>query len=169
MDRVSTIWWLGSDGSNLHKLTDTFSKSESGPVFSPDGTEIVFSQLDPQAANSDLWLVDPNGTIIGQLTDTPAVSEYPLAWQPCDARSVRVDAADIRGTALTDPARYPLLAQYLTVAIAIVAVALMPLLPNRSGSGSRPSSSWLGVLLMATRNARRFRAPRRRRQMDVDE
>ena len=82
MDRVSTIWWLGSDGSNLHKLTDTFSKSESGPVFSPDGTEIVFSQLDPQAANSDLWLIDPNGTIIGQLTDPPAVSEYPLAWQP---------------------------------------------------------------------------------------
>jgi Tol biopolymer transport system component len=73
---------LGSDGSNLHKLTDTFSKSESGRVFSPDGTEIMFSQLDPQAANSDLWLMDPNGTIIGQLTDTPAVSEYPLAWQP---------------------------------------------------------------------------------------
>jgi Tol biopolymer transport system component len=73
---------VGIRWSNLHKLTDTFSKSESGPVFSPDGTEIVFSQLDPQAANSDLWLMDPNGTIIGQLTDTPAVSEYPLAWQP---------------------------------------------------------------------------------------
>lgn len=73
----------------------------------------------------------------------------------------------IRGTALTDPIRYPLLAQSLTVAIAIVAVALMPLLPNRSGSGSRPSSSWLGVLFVAIRNARRFRAPRRRRQMDV--
>lgn len=69
MEWVSTIWWLGSDGSNLQ-------------VFSPDGTEIVFSQLDPQAANSDLWLMDPNGTIIGQLTDTPAVSEYSLAWQP---------------------------------------------------------------------------------------
>ena len=45
--------------------------SESGPVFSPDGTEIVSSQLDPQAANRDLWLMDPNGTIIRQLTDTP--------------------------------------------------------------------------------------------------
>ena len=76
------IWWVGSDGSNLHKLTDTFSKSEYGPVFSPDGTEIVFSLLDPQATNSDLWLMDPNGTILGQLTDTPAVDEYPFAWQP---------------------------------------------------------------------------------------
>jgi Tol biopolymer transport system component len=75
------IWWVGSDGSNLHKLTDTFSKSENGPVFSPDGTEIVFSLLDPPATNSDLWLMDPNGTILGQLTDTPAVFEYPIAWQ----------------------------------------------------------------------------------------
>lgn len=76
------IWWVGSDGSNLHKLTDTFSKSESGPIFSPDGTEIVFSRLDPPATNTDLWLMDPNGTILGQLTDTPAVYEYPIAWQP---------------------------------------------------------------------------------------
>jgi WD40-like Beta Propeller Repeat len=76
------IWWVGSDGSNLHKLTDTFSESESGPVFSPDGTEIVFSLLDPQATDRDLWLMDPNGTILSQLTDTPTVDEYPLAWQP---------------------------------------------------------------------------------------
>ena len=55
---------VGIRWSNLHKLTDRFSKSESGPVFSPDGTEIVFSQLDPQAAKSDLWLMDPDGTII---------------------------------------------------------------------------------------------------------
>jgi Tol biopolymer transport system component len=76
------IWWVGSDGSNLHKLTDTFSKSESGPVFSPDGTEMVFSISGAGANNADLWFMDPNGAIIGQLTDTPAVSEYPLAWQP---------------------------------------------------------------------------------------
>jgi Tol biopolymer transport system component len=45
--------------------------SESGPVFSSDGTEIVFSQLDPQAANRDLWRMDPNGTTIRQLTRVP--------------------------------------------------------------------------------------------------
>jgi Tol biopolymer transport system component len=75
------IWWVGADGSNLHKLTDTFSKDESGPIFSPDGAEIVFSITGAGAANADLWFMDPNGTILGQLTDTPAVDEYPLAWQ----------------------------------------------------------------------------------------
>jgi Tol biopolymer transport system component len=76
------IWWVGADGSNLHKLTDTISVSESGPVFSPDGTEIVFSLVDPPSENSDLWLMDPTGGNLTQLTDTPASFEYPLAWRP---------------------------------------------------------------------------------------
>jgi Tol biopolymer transport system component len=76
------IWWVASDGSNLHKLTDTITESESGPVFSPDGTEIVFSEVDPPSDNSDLWLMDTTGGNLTQLTDTPASFEYPLAWQP---------------------------------------------------------------------------------------
>ena len=48
--------------------------SESGPVFSLDGTEIASSPLDPQPANRDLWLMDPNGTIIRQLTRVPQTS-----------------------------------------------------------------------------------------------
>jgi len=76
------IWWVGSDGSNLHKLTDTFSTSEAGAVFSPDGTRIVFSLMGPQDTTSDLWLMDPNGANMTQLTDTPGSYEYPLAWQP---------------------------------------------------------------------------------------
>ena len=76
------IWWVASDGSNLHKLTDSVSESEAGPVFSPDGTEIVFSRVDPPSDDSDLWLMDPTGGNLTQLTDTPASFEYPLAWQP---------------------------------------------------------------------------------------
>jgi Tol biopolymer transport system component len=76
------IWWVASDGSNLHKLTDTNSTSESGPVFSPDGTEIVFSKLDPHADFADMWLMDPSGGSLTQLTNTPTASEFPLAWQP---------------------------------------------------------------------------------------
>jgi Tol biopolymer transport system component len=78
---VPDIWWVGADGSNLHRLTQTGEASEAGPVFSPDGTEIVFSLLQPNATESDLWLMAPDGTNLTQLTDTPAQYEYPLAWQ----------------------------------------------------------------------------------------
>ncbi len=67
------IWWVGADGSNLHKLTTTFSKSESGAVF---------SRLNRHASNSDLYLVDTGGTDADQLTDTPDRDEYPLEWEP---------------------------------------------------------------------------------------
>jgi Tol biopolymer transport system component len=76
------IWWVGADGSNLHRLTQTDTASESSPVFSPDGTEIVFSLLEPNTTESDLWLMAPDGTNLTQLTDTPARTEYPRAWQP---------------------------------------------------------------------------------------
>jgi Tol biopolymer transport system component len=76
------IWSVGSDGSDLHKLTDTSSTSESGPVFSPDGSEIVFAKRDGATDISDLWLMDPSGGNLTQRTDTPAVSEFPIAWQP---------------------------------------------------------------------------------------
>ena len=76
------IWWVDADGSNLHKLTTTFSRSESGPVFSPDGSKVVFSRLNRQASTSDLYLVDMDGTDANRLTDTPDRDEYPLAWEP---------------------------------------------------------------------------------------
>lgn len=76
------IWWVGADGSNLHRLTKTDTASESGPVFSPDGTEIVFTLLEPNATEADLWLMTPDGANLTQLTDTAARSEYSIAWQP---------------------------------------------------------------------------------------
>ena len=76
------IWWVDADGSNLHKLTTTFSKSESGPVFSPDGSKVVFSRLNRHASHADLYLVDTEGADADQLTDTPDRDEYPLAWEP---------------------------------------------------------------------------------------
>jgi Tol biopolymer transport system component len=76
------IWWVGVDGSHLHKLTDTDKTSESGPTFSPDGTEVVFSVLQPHATETDLWLMAPDGTNVTQLTSTTASGEYPIAWLP---------------------------------------------------------------------------------------
>jgi Tol biopolymer transport system component len=75
------VWWVGEDGSNLHRLTHTFSTSESGPVFSPDGSKVVFASLGRHAGDSSLRLMDSNGTHIEPVTDTPDRDDYPLAWR----------------------------------------------------------------------------------------
>jgi Tol biopolymer transport system component len=76
------IWSVDADGSNLHRLTRTTTASESAPVFSPDGTLIVFSVLDAAANRDDLWTMNADGSNITQLTNTAKRSEYSLAWQP---------------------------------------------------------------------------------------
>jgi len=76
------VWWVGADGTNLHRLTHTFSTSEFGPVFSPDGNKIVFSSLARHARDADLRLMNADGTARDKLTDTPERDEYPVAWRP---------------------------------------------------------------------------------------
>lgn len=76
------IWSVDVDGSDLHRLTKTTTMSENGPVFSPDGTRIVFSVPDATTDERDLWVMDIDGSNVTQLTDTPHRSEYSIAWQP---------------------------------------------------------------------------------------
>jgi hypothetical protein len=57
------IWTLNSDGSNLRRLTD-FSALD--PSFSPDGTEIVYT--DTRVENGWLWIMNLDGSNKRQIT-----------------------------------------------------------------------------------------------------
>jgi Tol biopolymer transport system component len=76
------IWSVNADGSDLHRLTKTTTRSEHGAVFSPDGTKIVFSAPDMNSDELDLWLMDADGSNVTNLTTTPRRGEYSLAWRP---------------------------------------------------------------------------------------
>jgi Tol biopolymer transport system component len=72
------IWWVDSDGSNLHRLTHT-TLSEYAPVFSPDGLRIVYARR--FRLFNELWIMDSDGANQAQLLVRPDGSEYPLAWR----------------------------------------------------------------------------------------
>jgi WD40 repeat protein len=74
------IWWVNSDGSNLHKLTHT-TLSEFDPVFSPDGLHIVYARR-ARIYSNELWTMDSDGGNQTQLLARPSGQEYPLAWRP---------------------------------------------------------------------------------------
>jgi len=75
------IWWVAADGAGRRKLTDTASRSETGPIFSPDGTN-VFSKLDTEGRDWDLRLMGSDGRNLGKIVNTPTQAEAPLAWLP---------------------------------------------------------------------------------------
>ncbi len=66
------LFIAASDGSNEHPLLSS-QDSDYDPVWSPDGSSIVFTS--DRAGSADLFLVKPDGTGLEQLTNDPAYDD----------------------------------------------------------------------------------------------
>jgi TolB protein len=76
--RVSHLYVLNVASGRLQQLS--FDETEDGrPVWSPDGSQLVFSSR--RNGNMDLWLINADGTNRRRLTNHPANDRYP-AWSP---------------------------------------------------------------------------------------
>ena len=78
------IYVMDEDGSNVTQLTN-HPHTDSGPVWSPDGTRIAFSSLRDDPMNIDrnweVYVMDANGGNPVRLTQEPLVDGLP-AWSP---------------------------------------------------------------------------------------
>lgn len=84
-DEGSSIFVIDADGSNLQRLTET-DAFERQPVWSPDGTKIVFTRTtfvseEDGEGSSDIYLVNVDGSGTIQLTDHPGQDRWPT-WLP---------------------------------------------------------------------------------------
>ena len=84
---LGEIWKMRSDGTEMVELLpgDTL---DFGPVFSPDGSKIAFYRdANPgMVFDTDLWLMNPDGTGVVRLTNTPDVSEVEPDFSPDGTR-----------------------------------------------------------------------------------
>ncbi len=70
VDNGFDLYRIGSDGNHLARLTKDFGSNEE-PVYSPDGEFIVFTSnklISRSKATQDLYIMNRNGEILGQLT-----------------------------------------------------------------------------------------------------
>jgi TolB protein len=93
------IYVVNKDGSNLHQVVELSNYSFAGPVWSPaplgDGQyKILFSDQLVPGGQSDLFLVNLDGTGLVNLTNTPETEFYPT-WNPTATRF----AAQVYGAA----------------------------------------------------------------------
>jgi Tol biopolymer transport system component len=80
--RRDYLYVMDIKGSNQHLLVDDLTVSGQ-PVWSPDGTKVVFAGL-PETEDqqrSDLYAIQRDGSGLQRLTDTRMQDNYPL-WSP---------------------------------------------------------------------------------------
>ncbi|HEY6358286.1 MAG TPA: hypothetical protein VIX35_08570 [Vicinamibacterales bacterium] len=75
------IWLMQADGSNQHQITH-LGGANFAPFFTPDGRRIIFSSnyrnpRGPGARNFDLYLIDPDGSNLEQVTTNPEFDGFP--------------------------------------------------------------------------------------------
>jgi Tol biopolymer transport system component len=75
------IWSVSVHGKNLHRLTRTKRVSESGSIFSPDGSSIVYAKSTKDPGIDEMWLMDGDGANRTELLSSPD-GQYPRAWRP---------------------------------------------------------------------------------------
>jgi TolB protein len=73
--RIETI---RADGTGLRIVFEHSTFWASGPVFSPDGTKIAFRY----EVGHDIWKINPDGTGLTDVTNTPDRSESSPDWGP---------------------------------------------------------------------------------------
>src|SRR5436190_23131321 len=64
------LYLYREDGKLLRQLTNDNSGQDSGPIFAPDGSVIVFTREKPNGAR-ECWSIDPRGTGLKKLEAAP--------------------------------------------------------------------------------------------------
>jgi hypothetical protein len=75
---TSHIWVVNADGSNPTKLTDTPASTHT---WSPDGTKIIFGSVDDSLEPRDLFVMNPDGSGLTNITNTDGTREWSPSWQ----------------------------------------------------------------------------------------
>jgi TolB protein len=72
--------------------------SDVRPAWSPDGSRILFASDRPDTFRLDLWVMNPDGSNVEQLTNTEGIDEDNPAWSPDGRKIVYVGEPAFHGS-----------------------------------------------------------------------
>lgn len=82
-NQVLEIFIIDTDGTNETNVTNNTSGNDASPAWSPDGSRLAFMSDRGAEGDSEIWLVNTDGTGLSQLTDNDdTVSDGTPDWSP---------------------------------------------------------------------------------------
>jgi Tol biopolymer transport system component len=82
-DGDEEVYLMNADGSDQRNLSNAPNHGDYSPAWSPDGEWIAF--MSNRAGNNNIWVIQPDGSGLRQVTDIQGISEYP-SWAPDGGR-----------------------------------------------------------------------------------
>jgi Tol biopolymer transport system component len=82
---LSQLFWFDRSGKEMGSLGAP--ANQANPRISPDGKRVALDIIDPQTANSDIWIYKSSGGIPTRFTSDPAFDAEPI-WSPDGSRIV---------------------------------------------------------------------------------
>lgn len=81
--QVFEVFVIDVDGSNESNVTNSSTSNDASPAWSPDGTRLAFVSDRGADGDAEIWLMNPDGTGLSQLTDNDdTVSDGSPDWSP---------------------------------------------------------------------------------------
>ncbi len=95
VESLNQIYVMNADGSGQTLLVAERDHSNASPMWSPDGTQVVFSRSsgDFDVLDSDLYLMNADGSDVTQLTSADG-AEYGAEWSPDGTKLVYIHETD---------------------------------------------------------------------------
>lgn len=95
--RAGDIYTIRPDGTGVTRLTTDAAASD--PAWSPDGTQIVFTSMRDRGGNTEIYLMNADGTQARNLTQDLATEDDHPAWSP-DGTRIAYDSYPSAGGAV---------------------------------------------------------------------
>jgi Tol biopolymer transport system component len=82
-DQTGSVWVIDADGTDPVQLTNDAHTNQQ-PAWSPDGSTIAF--VSNRNGSNELYLMNPDGSNVRRITDTPTTWEENPNWSPDGTR-----------------------------------------------------------------------------------